>query len=163
MPVILRLARLDDAYTIALMSRELIETGLGGWSWPPARVARAIRSSNKIALVSAVHNHLIGFAIAEFGDVQAHVSLLAVSPLYQRCGLGTRMLEWLEASALVAGIATITLEMRAQNHDARDFYRKLGFKEAGFIAGYYGGVETALRMTRDIRRHVSDPVGDRDR
>ena len=153
----LRLANFADAQSIALMSRELIETGLSGWSWDPKRVARAIKARDTGVLVAAVRDNLIGFAIMNFGDEQAHLSLLAVTPSHQRCGIGRQMMAWLEESALVAGITTFNLELRATNFAARDFYRALGFSEAAYIPGYYSGVETALRMSRDIRRQIPQP------
>ena len=156
--LIFRLARLPDAHPIALMSRELIESGMSGWSWDPQRVTRSIRSHHANVVVATVHGHMIGFAIMDYGDTQAHLSLLAVRPAHQRCGIGRRMMAWLEESALVAGIATINLELRTINQAARDFYRTLGFTETAYIPGYYRGVETALRMSRDIRRHVSDRI-----
>jgi len=155
---VLRLATNADAQAIALMSRDLIEAGLSGWSWDPRRVARSIQARDTIVAVSAVENHLIGFAIMNFGDTQAHLSLLAVQPLYQRCGIGRQIMNWLDEAALVAGIATVNLELRANNFAARDFYRALGYTEAAYIPGYYRGVETALRMSRDIRRQVPDRI-----
>ncbi len=154
----LRLARPPDADPIALMSRALIERGLSGWSWDPERVARSIRARDTVVLVADIQQHVTGFAIMNFGDASAHLSLLAVRPSHQRCGIGRRMAAWLVDSALVAGIATINLELRANNHAARGFYRALGFTETAYIPGYYRGVETALRMSRDIRRHISDRI-----
>ena len=154
----LRLANFADAQSIALMSRELIETGLTGWSWDPKRVARAIQARDTLVVVAAVRNHLTGFAIMNFGDEQAHLSLLAVTPSHQRCGIGRQIMDWLEVSALVAGITTVNLELRANNFAARDFYRTLGYTDAAYIPGYYRGVETALRMSRDIRREVPDRI-----
>ena len=149
-----RLAAPADAYEIAVMSRYLVEVGLRGWSWPPERVAKAIRARSTLVVAVEVRSHLVGFAIMEFGEVQGHLSLLAVKPSHQRCGIGRALLAWLEESALTAGITTITLELRANNYGARSFYRLLGFQEGAYIPGYYRGVETALRMFRDIRRHV---------
>ena len=154
----LRLANFADAQSIALMSRELIETGLSGWSWDPKRVARSIQAKDTIVVVAAVHNHLTGFAIMNFGDEQAHLSLLAVAASHQRCGIGTQLMAWLDESALVAGITTVNLELRANNFGARDFYRALGFADAAYIPGYYRGVETALRMSRDIRRQMPNRI-----
>jgi ribosomal-protein-alanine N-acetyltransferase len=154
----LRLANFADAQSIALMSRELIEAGLSGWSWDPKRVARAIEARDTIVVIAAVREHLTGFAIMNFGDEQAHLSLIAVTPSHQRCGIGTGIMAWLEESALVAGIATINLELRANNFAARDFYRARGFTEAAYIPGYYRGIETALRMSRDIRRQVANRI-----
>ena len=150
---LIRLATPADAYEIAVMSRYLIEVGLRGWSWPPERVANAIRGADTLAIAAEVRSHLVGFGLMEFGEVQAHLSLLAVKPSHQRCGIGRALIAWLEESALTAGITTFTLELRANNYGARSFYRLLGFQEQSYIPGYYRGVETALRMSRDIRRH----------
>src|SRR3954452_20010294 len=93
-----RLATPADAYEIAVMSRYLVEVGLRGWSWPPERVAKAIRARSTLVVVAEVRSHLVGFAIMEFGDVQAHLSLLAVKPSYHRGGIGRGLMEWLEDS-----------------------------------------------------------------
>jgi ribosomal-protein-alanine N-acetyltransferase len=152
-----RLAVPGDAYEIAVMSRYLVEVGLRGWSWPPERVAKAIHTRTTLVLVAEVQSRLVGYAIAEFGDTQAHLSLLAVKPTHQRCGIGRALIEWIEESALTAGVTTVTLELRANNYGARSFYRLLGFQEGAYVPGYSRGVETALRMSRDIRRHIPNP------
>ena len=153
-----RLAVPADAYEIAVMSRYLIEVGLRGWNWPPERVAKAIRAPEINVLVADVKRHLVGFGIMDFGDTAAHLSLLAVKPSYQRCGIGKRMMAWLEEAALTAGITTVNLELRSNNFAARIFYRALGYQEVSYIPGYYRGVETALKMARDIRRVVPDAI-----
>ncbi|HSD44282.1 MAG TPA: GNAT family N-acetyltransferase [Burkholderiales bacterium] len=155
----LRLATLDDAAEIAAMSRDLIEMGLG-WTWTAARVARNIRSASTLTVVAGAPGRLAGFAIMYFGDEHAHLSLLAVRPQWQRAGLGRRLVGWLEESALTAGIGTVRLELRASNRAARRFYARLGFAEVARVPAYYGGVETAVRMSRDIRRGTAGPVPD---
>ena len=147
-----RLANPADAYEIAVMSRYLIEVGLRGWTWPPERVGKAIRARETNVLVADVKQHLVGFAIMDFGDTAAHLSLLAVKPTHQRCGIGKQLVAWLEEAALAAGIASVSLELRSNNFPARAFYRMLGYKELAYIPGYYRGVETAVKMGRDIRR-----------
>jgi ribosomal-protein-alanine N-acetyltransferase len=152
----LRLAAPADAYGIAVMSRCLVEIGLRGWTWHPARVSKAIRSRRTNVLVATLERKLAGFAIMEYGDTRAHLSLLAVQPSLHRRGIGSHMMAWLEESALAAGIGDITLELRTNNFAARCFYQSLGFSEAAYIRGYYRGEETALRMSRDIRRVIPD-------
>jgi len=156
--MLIRLATPADAYEIAVMSRYLIEIGLRGWTWHPERVTRAIHSRDTDVVIAESEEHLVGFAIMEFADTTAHLSLLAVKPTHQRCGIGRRVMEWLEEAALTAGVATINLELRANNFAARCFYKIIGFSEAAFIPGYYRGVETALRMSRDIRRTVPNRI-----
>ena len=146
----LKLAAPADAATIAAMSRELIEAGLP-WTWTPERVARNLAQPDTLVLTARDGVPLVGFAIMQFGDERAHLSLLAVRPDCQRQGVGRRMLEWLTASALTAGIASIHLELREANQGARRFYLQQGYAETVRIPGYYRGVETAVRMLREIR------------
>lgn len=146
----LKLAAPADAATIAAMSRELIEAGLP-WTWTHERVARNLAQPDTVILTARDGVPLVGFAIMQFGEERAHLSLLAVRPDYQRQSVGRRMLEWLTASALTAGIASIHLELREANLGARRFYLSQGFAESARIPGYYRGAETAVRMLRDIR------------
>ena len=148
--VTLRLARPGESESIAALSRDVIETGLG-WTWSPERVARAMRDKNTVTLIAAERGRMVAFAIMYFGDEHAHLSLLAVRPSHQRQGIGRKMLEWLMQSSTVAGIASVHLELRAANHAARRFYRALGFIETAYIPGYYRGKEMALRMMRELR------------
>jgi ribosomal-protein-alanine N-acetyltransferase len=155
--ITVRLATLADAGEIAAMSRELIETGLG-WTWTQARVARNIASPSTVTLATCEAERLVGFAIMYFGDDHAHLSLLAVRRAWQRAGIGRHLVAWLEEAGLVAGIGTVRLELRASNRGARRFYERLGFQEVARVPEYYGGVETAVRMARDIRRGLAGPV-----
>lgn len=146
----LELAAAADAAPIALMSRELIEAGLP-WSWTPERVARNLAQRETLTLAARDGARLAGFAIMQFGDERGHLSLFAVRPDYQRQGVGARMLQWLTESALTAGIGSIQLELRENKPGARHFYLKQGFNETARVPRYYSGVETAVRMLRDIR------------
>jgi ribosomal protein S18 acetylase RimI-like enzyme len=146
----LRIATPDDAQSIAEMSRDLIERGLG-WSWTPQRVARHIRNRDTTTLVACEGQRVIGFAIMYFGDEHAHLNLLAVDPMYQRTGIGRRMLDWLKESCLIAGIAVVYLELRANNRAGRDFYLGYSFEETGTVPRYYFGVEAAICMALRLR------------
>lgn len=146
----LKLAAPADAAPIAAMSRDLVEAGLP-WSWTPGRVARNLRQPETLVLTARDGGRLAGFSIMQFGEERAHLSLIAVRPDCQRQGVARRMLEWLTESALTAGIASIHLELRETNSIARRFYLEQGYTETVRIPGYYRGVETAVRMQRDIR------------
>jgi ribosomal-protein-alanine N-acetyltransferase len=149
--ITLRPGRPDDAEKIAMMSRDLIETGLG-WSWGPDRVSRSLRNRDTLTVIACDRDRIVAFAIMYFGEEHAHLNLLAVRPSHQRLGIGRRLVEWMVESALSAGIATIHLELRASNYTARSFYRALGFAESAYIPGYYRGREMALRMMRVLRK-----------
>jgi ribosomal-protein-alanine acetyltransferase len=146
-----KLARLSDAQRIALMSRDLVESGLP-WSWTLQRVALHIRGQESNVLTAWTGGQLVGFAIMQFFDEHAHLNLLAVDPAHRRLGIGRQLIEWLEATARVGGIIWINLEVRAGNTSAQEFYRRLGYREVRRIPGYYSGRETAVGMTHDLRR-----------
>jgi ribosomal-protein-alanine N-acetyltransferase len=149
----LRLAQAPDARAMAQMSRDLIETGLG-WTYDAAKIARLICHPETLAPVATDRQALAGFAVMQFGDERAHLVLLAVRPSSQRQGVGRRLLYWLLDSARIAGIAELSLELRAGNAGARAFYRAMGFSDAGLLPGYYRNREPALRMRRVLR----DPI-----
>jgi len=163
--ITVRLAEPRDAQAIAMMSRDFIEAGLG-WKYDAARVLRAIRDRDTLAVVAceggksaassaASRGAIMGFAIMEVGDERAHLVLLAVRPSHRRLGVGQRLLDWLLESARVAGMASIHLELRTANEAARHFYRAMGFYETVLVPGYYrsgeGRKEGALRMLRVLR------------
>ncbi len=145
----IRLARKRDADTIAVMSRELIEAGLG-WSWTPSRVARSILNRETNVVVADIDSRIAGFALMHYFEEHAHLLLFAVSRENRRQSVGRTLWTWLERTALVAGISTVHLEVRAGNTPAREFYRQIGFTEAETVRGYYRGVEAAIRMRRRV-------------
>lgn len=145
----LRPARLAEAVEIAVMSRDLVEHGLG-WSWTPDRVREQIRCRDACVLVAPAAQGLRGFAIMYFAPVEAHLLLLAVRPEHRGRGLGRSLLHWLEVSAQACGVGTVYLEVRAGNTGAQGFYRRLGYRALARLRGYYGGRESALRMGRDL-------------
>lgn len=148
-PIELRPARLADAQCIGRMSRDLIEDGLG-WSWTPARVENEIHCGDSVVLTALGRQRLLGFALMRFREEDAYLNLLAVTPEYQRLGIGRGLVQWLEESARVAGTFLIYLEVRAANGGARAFYQKLGYKDIAIVPRYYCGRETAVRMARDL-------------
>lgn len=144
-------ARMGDAPLIADMSRRLIEAGLP-WSWTPKRVAGHMRQRENMVVIAKADGELVGFIMAHFGSEQVHLTLLGVAQEHQQRGIGRRLIEWVEASALVAGVFTVNLEVRASNYSARRFYGRLGYRELGYSPGYYSGIEDAIKLTRDLRR-----------
>ena len=106
-----------------------------------------------MTLVASVDGHMAGFAIMHFGDLRAHLLLLAVEPAYRKHGIGSALLKWLESSCVTAGIQDIRLEVRAGNTLAQRFYRNRGFASAGRIGGYYDRREAAVILQKVLARH----------
>jgi ribosomal-protein-alanine N-acetyltransferase len=145
----IELARRREAPLLAAMSRRLVEAGLEP-SWTVERIERHIRHEDSVVAAARVGGRTVGFAIMQYGDSTAHLNLLAVEPAFRRRGLGRRLVQWLEQSAVVAGTFTVSLELRAHNDIAERFYESLGYREVGRIRGYYQRVEDAIRMRKDL-------------
>jgi ribosomal protein S18 acetylase RimI-like enzyme len=147
------LATEADAIAIAQLSRDAIEQGLS-WSWTPQRVMTSIHDASTNVIVARPKGGLLGFGIMKYRDDEAHLLLLAVHALHRRSGAGSALLDWLEITAQVAGIASIHLETRAGNGAARAFYRKHHYDEIDLCNGYYEGVEDAVRLVKNLRVEV---------
>ena len=146
----LQLATRGDVPTIAAMSRDLIEAGLG-WSWTPARVRRARDCAGTNVLVVRMSGRVVGFGIMRYGQWTAHLDLLAVAPDYRRGGLGRCVVQWLEAVADVAGVANVYVEARARWEGTLAFYHHLGYAEVERLPRYYSGREDAVRLAKALR------------
>ena len=153
----LQLARLSDAARLATMSHEYVEAGLKP-AWSSSRITWHIRHPESIVLTAKVADVVSGFAIMRYADDVAHLNLLAVDPAHRRRGVARRLMAWLEETAFTAGTFIIGLELRATNNAALAFYSALGYRELGRVPGYYQGIESAIRMARDVRTGTSAPT-----
>jgi ribosomal-protein-alanine acetyltransferase len=144
-------AEASDAKRIAVLSRNLVEHHLP-WTWTPGRVARCVADRETIVLSAKDHHTIAGFGIMQYGDHEAHLNLLAVTPEYRLQGVGAQLVRWLEESALVAGIVRIRLEVRETNIGAIRFYAGLGYQRLGTLKAYYSGQENAVRLESDLRK-----------
>lgn len=108
-------------------------------------------------------NHFARYLVMQLGDEiigyggmwiiidEAHVTNVAVSPLYRGRKLGERLLRFMMAVASTEGARKMTLEVRVSNFSAKNLYHKLGFVEAGLRKGYYtDNREDAIIMWADI-------------
>ena len=145
----IELASSVDAAQIAELSRVTIEQGLP-WRWTQERVRICIRDRTTNVVVARQGEHVIGFAIMKYGDDEASLLLFGVDPAHRRQRVGSELLEWLEATARIAGIRTIRLEARQDNRIASAFYRHHGFEEIGVVHGYYQGLEDAVRYLKRL-------------
>ncbi|MEO7433731.1 MAG: GNAT family N-acetyltransferase [Dokdonella sp.] len=143
------LARPADSRRIAMMSRDLVEHGLT-WRWTPQRILRVIHDASINVAVARDKGALAGFAVMQYKDDEAHLLLLAVDYAYRQKGVGSALMGWMEATALVAGTGCIYLEARKANAQARQFYARLGYREVAEVTGLYSNNEDGVRLAKDL-------------
>lgn len=138
-----------DAGPISELSRAIIEDGLD-WAYDRRRILEATVHPRVNVAVARASGRLAGFGIMEYGDAVAHLVLLGVEPRAQGQGLGTRLVEWLEKPATVAGIRRVRVEARADRPGAIAFYRARGYVERTRLRGYYAGRLDAIRLEKAL-------------
>lgn len=103
------------------------------------------------ATVAVDANKVVGYQVAWFIEEEVHLVNLAVTPAYQKRRIGTLLLNELIEEALQDSKAIITLEVRASNLSAQEFYRRFFFRSIGLRKGYYSdNREDAMLMVMDL-------------
>lgn len=102
--------------------------------------------------LAVVGGEIRGYVVVAYGGGDAELLNIAVSPTWQRKGLGRQLLE--HAVSFVDGHADMLfLEVRVSNHRAIELYSAEGFFEVGHRKNYYptmNGHEDALLMARQL-------------
>ncbi len=91
----------------------------------------------------------VGFGAMAYSELGAHLYLLAVVPHWQRVGVGSHLLEWLELVARNMEAPAIRVQALAGNLNARMFYERHGFQLQFSDADMYdgqGGVHLEKRL-----------------
>jgi GNAT superfamily N-acetyltransferase len=99
------------------------------------------------AIVSLLDGRPIGAALFDFDPEARALSYrrLSVHPSARDRGIGTRMVEWLEAHARALGASEVRVEARSQMPDNRPYYLARGYVITGYSERY--GIP-------DIRTHL---------
>ncbi|MEM3577991.1 MAG: ribosomal protein S18-alanine N-acetyltransferase [Candidatus Bathyarchaeia archaeon] len=96
----------------------------------------------------------IEFGLSDFGFSglikKGHIVSVAVMPQHRRKGIGQALITKALNGMRSYGAKQCFLEVRITNDPAISLYKKLGFKVARTIHGYYADGEDAYVMSREI-------------
>lgn len=108
------------------------------------------RSWNGSFLVALEGQKPVGFisGLNNPDDGGSRILMLSVHPKYRRRGIGSSLLNTFVESSSKLGASYISLEVRPNNRDAREFYRKRGFEEVDVIDDFYTNGESCIKMVR---------------
>ncbi len=125
----------DDLEGLLAVQKE----ATGAAQWGAADYARLAASPGGLILVAEAGggSGIVGFAaMAQMAD-EAELRNIAVRPLYQRQGVGRRLLEQAHERLLEAGVNRLYLEVRPSNRAAVELYRSLGYSVRAERRKYY--------------------------
>ena len=101
-------------------------------------------------LLPSSRQYVVGFASIWVMANEAHITNIAVRNLYQRQGIGERLLISIIDLVAKLNVNIITLEVRVSNTPAHSLYNKYGFTQIGVRPGYYtDNREDALLMSTE--------------
>lgn len=144
--LVLRLLKPDDIESVMAL-----EKSAHSHPWRRSSFEDCLKGRQRCWL--AEHNNLlVGYVVVTHGGGDAELLNVAVSPRFQRKGIGSSLVQ--HAIACVRGFADMLfLEVRVSNKKAIELYSKEGFFELGHRKNYYptvNGHEDALLMAAQL-------------
>ena len=101
-------------------------------------------------LVAEHNGRVAGYGGLMVIGPDAHVNTLAAVRPAPAPAVGTRLMLELVARGLAGGASHLTLEVRASNRRAQEFYRKFGMGPVGIRKHYYADDDALIMWAHDI-------------
>ena len=110
-------------------------------------------NDNKLSVmpVITIDDLVVGFCDYWNTFDSGTICQIAIHPDYQKQKLGSKLLEEVLKDAKAKKIRTLTLEVRASNEKAINFYKKFGFKITLVKEAYYSNGEDAIYMIKEVQ------------
>ncbi len=105
--------------------------------WSEIEFERLLAADASYADAAFDGRMLMGFILSRVAADEAEVLTIVVAPRWRGKGLGNNLLVRHLARLAAARVATLFLEVNADNVPARALYARAGFKDVGRRKGYY--------------------------
>jgi ribosomal-protein-alanine N-acetyltransferase len=136
-----------DIDRIVLLERD----GLSPWGRDALVSEIGFESGVQFVLEGEESGDILGWCCSRWLDTEAELLKITVMKGKRRGGIASALLAHLVRHLAVHGVATLFLEVRADNLPALRFYRKHGFNEVGRRRGYYADpADDALIFSKDL-------------
>ena len=126
---------------------------LAPWHTQTMRSELEADPERKVYLVVEVDGWMAGYIGSHVFAGEVHIATVAVSPRYQRMGLGELLVLTMLAYAVEHGCDYVTLEYRISNRAAEQLYQKVGFIPVRVRTSYYidNGEDAIVAEITNIR------------
>ena len=124
-----------------------IENNSFEFPWTEEDFVRCLRQRNCIGMVAEFDDQVVGFMIYELHQERLHVLNFSVAKEFQRCSVGTSMVQKLVSKLSPQRRNRIMLEVRERNLPAQLFFREMDFRAVSVLHDFYEDtVEDAYLM-----------------
>ena len=128
--MIIRKATLDDVPAIAILDQRCF--GADAWSQDLIRSSLVLDTTHGIVMCEG--DRVAGFALLQVLQGEIEILTIGVDPDFRREGLGRQLVREILA---LQPMASVFLEVAADNLPAQGLYEKCGFKLFGRRPAYY--------------------------
>jgi len=118
----------DEADTDAVIALWEASGLLRPWNDPRRDIQRKLEVQRELFLVGESEGRIVAAAMAGYEGHRGWVNYLAVDPGTRGKGYGRELMGHIEQLLEASGCPKINLQVRADNTEAIDFYRALGYE-----------------------------------
>ena len=104
------------------------------WNNPKLDIERKVNIQKDLFFVGELSNKIIATAMFGYDGHRGWLNYFAVLPKYQKSGFGKQLLEFGEKILVDKGCPKINLQIRADNKEAINFYKAVGYSEDEVIS-----------------------------
>lgn len=104
------------------------------WNDPRRDIARKLTEQPELFLVGTIDDKAVATAMVGFDGHRGSVYYFAVAPGHRRQSLGRMIMRKAEELLIERGCPKLNLLVRADNAEAMEFYRKLGYAQDPVIS-----------------------------
>lgn len=121
----------DEHDVIALWERCGL---LRPWNDPHKDVARKLHVQRDLFLVGTIDGVIVATVMGGYEGHRGWINYLAVEPARRRRGYGRTLMNEVERRLTALGCPKVSLQIRAENKDAIEFYDRIGFSQDAVIS-----------------------------
>lgn len=143
--IVIDLADLEDLEDIYKIEVATFKT-----PWTKELLREELSFPLSLNLIAKYNDKTCGFLLSWQIPPEIHILTVAVEPQYRGMGIGRALMEALFSEASKRNCYKFTLEVRASNIQAIEFYKKFKFVPKGIRKNYYQDTkEDAIIMWRE--------------
>lgn len=122
-----------------------------GEAWSSAQLGATLSMPGCWGRLALLGTQEAGFSLCRAAGPEVELLLVAVNPSFRRQGIGQRLLVRSHEDAIARGATEIFLEVREDNHAAKNLYERAGFSQIGRRPDYYSGKDGSRRAAITMR------------
>lgn len=112
-----------------------------------------IEAEHYYVTLEPISKQIVGFVIFGIYSIDtAHIMVFAVNPDHQRKGIGSEILAFTLDVIRKSPIVRVRLEVKVDNNQAIQFYKKRGFKIRTKLNEYYDDLSDGYLMIKELKK-----------